>query len=589
MPAALAVLSRAAELHPGDHYVHHALGLALCGRGENQAGLRHLGIAAALRPESAGIQVNLGVCLAELGKLDEAEACYRRAISREPAFALPLLNLGIVLLRKGQMAEAEAYFLRCLKAAPGDPTALAHLGRMALESGDIGRAEAILSLAACRGDNHLALYHLGLVRECQGRHEEALSLHRLASDLSPERSLDYRVDQVRALQALARHAEADTLADSLIRLAPARFDLLQRLATGLHGHRRDELSLRCDRLLLTRWPHHPAALRRLCGRLLRLGRADQADRACEAALAHGPSHLASLWLGVALRSMGESSRAIALLEGAVRSRPSAFSLTEYAKGLLDAGRRGEAARAMREAMAADQSDAFPDEMGGTAERAGEPALAERAYRRAIELSPDHPEALCNLGLLLARTGRLDEGEPLLARGHAAGSRRPRWPYPSARWLAEVRCARLISPRLSAIISGELRPALPRERILWGRAAALYLKNPGLGARLVGEAMDADPTLCSRPGMAARRMVLEFAAADGGLEMRLRALAWLCREVAQCRAAGKAGREPLAWLLSAEELTRLREGPALLLIPPEERAVWRRAWADARYHLDRMAR
>ena len=61
------------------------------------------------------------------------------------------------------------------------------------------------------------------------------------------------------------------------------------------------------------------------------------------------------------------------------------------------------------------------------------AIAE--FREAIRLKPDYAEAHCNVGLVLARQGNFSESLAELRRGHELGSKRPGWPFPSARWVA----------------------------------------------------------------------------------------------------------------------------------------------------------
>jgi Flp pilus assembly protein TadD/Tol biopolymer transport system component len=65
-------------------------------------------------------------------------------------------------------------------------------------------------------------------------------------------------------------------------------------------------------------------------------------------------------------------------------------------------------------------EAFVDEYsyiraGNEALEAKAPDLAERAYRKAVEMNPESSDANNNLGFLLMRTGRSDEARPLLER------------------------------------------------------------------------------------------------------------------------------------------------------------------------------
>src|SRR5262249_46735489 len=86
------------------------------------------------------------------------------------------------------------------------------------------------------------------------------------------------------------------------------------------------------------------------------------------------------------------------------------------------------------------------------------AEAEVAYRKAVDLQPDHAEALCNLGLLLRRLGRFREGRDALRRGHELGSKRPGWSSPSEKWLREVERYLELEPRLAAFLRGDAKPA-----------------------------------------------------------------------------------------------------------------------------------
>ena len=57
----------------------------------------------------------------------------------------------------------------------------------------------------------------------------------------------------------------------------------------------------------------------------------------------------------------------------------------------------------------------PLQRGFDAYQAGRFGDAEAAYREALKISPDHPEALMHLGVVLRRLGRLDEAVDCLQR------------------------------------------------------------------------------------------------------------------------------------------------------------------------------
>ena len=100
----------------------------------------------------------------------------------------------------------------------------------------------------------------------------------------------------------------------------------------------------------------------------------------------------------------------------------AQNAVRYAVALEAAGRAGEAVTLYRTLVEKDPGSALLWTNLGNAEAGrGEAALAEAAYRRALELDPVNADALNNLAwLLLSQRDRLAESEELARRAVAAG-------------------------------------------------------------------------------------------------------------------------------------------------------------------------
>lgn len=98
----------------------------------------------------------------------------------------------------------------------------------------------------------------------------------------------------------------------------------------------------------------------------------------------------------------------------------------YAVALEAAGRAGEAVALYRSLVEDDPGSVLLWTNLGNAEAGrGESALAEAAYRRAVELDPANADALNNLAwLLLDQPDRLAEAEELARRAAAAGGPDP---------------------------------------------------------------------------------------------------------------------------------------------------------------------
>lgn len=81
--------------------------------------------AAFLKDDHYGI----GYCLAQLGRLDEAEAHYRKALELKPDYAMAHNDLGNIALLRGDLREAEKRYSKALESAPDYTVARENLAR----------------------------------------------------------------------------------------------------------------------------------------------------------------------------------------------------------------------------------------------------------------------------------------------------------------------------------------------------------------------------------------------------------------------------------------------------------------------------
>jgi serine/threonine protein kinase/tetratricopeptide (TPR) repeat protein len=173
-------------------------------------------------------------------------------------------------------------------------------------------------------------------------------------------------------------------------------------------------------------------------------RAEEALRFLTAAVALRPGNaVARFNLGSTLHQHGRPDEAAAVLRRAIDLKPDYASAHFHLGNVLaDQGRIDAAVAAMRRGIALkpDRGE-WHYNLGIALMKQGRPKEAEAAYDRAIALRPEHAEAHCNLGLARWQQGDFVRALSALKRGHALGSRRPNWPYPSAQWVQE--CQRLL--------------------------------------------------------------------------------------------------------------------------------------------------
>ncbi len=126
-----------------------------------------------LDPQDAEAHYNLGIVMQELGRLDEAEAIYKKAITLKPDHKAHN-NLGIVMQELGRLDEAEASYKKAITLKPDFIQAIKN--RWLLLFNQKRFEEALLDADLCisKGSRQLdltTLYALGRIDEIYKRLE----------------------------------------------------------------------------------------------------------------------------------------------------------------------------------------------------------------------------------------------------------------------------------------------------------------------------------------------------------------------------------------------------------------------------------
>jgi tetratricopeptide (TPR) repeat protein len=131
-----------------------------------------------LRPHHPDTLNDRGVALRQLGRLAEAEACFREALIARPC-AEVLNNLGVVLSATGRLAEAIATFDRAMTAdgqqqqQSGTATALRNKGEALRQMGELEEALACIAESLRLRPDHAETMaaHRAIVSEIRRRHK----------------------------------------------------------------------------------------------------------------------------------------------------------------------------------------------------------------------------------------------------------------------------------------------------------------------------------------------------------------------------------------------------------------------------------
>lgn len=189
---------------------------------------RHM---AAVAPNSAVIQTDLGVLLYETSSREEAMGHLRRAVELDSTLAVAHFNLGNALGAEGRLAESIAQFRTADELWPGDVATICNLGTALALAGRLDEA-AVQFTRALRLEpgTVVALDQLGSVLMLQGRTEEAVGRFREALAAEPG-SPDINFRLATALQKLGRSdSEAAACLRQSVRARPDWPEPIEALA-----------------------------------------------------------------------------------------------------------------------------------------------------------------------------------------------------------------------------------------------------------------------------------------------------------------------------------------------------------------------
>ncbi len=347
---------------------------------EAEAGYRRV---LAGQPDQPDALNMLGVLAGQRGRTDEARDLFTRAMRANPRNPLFAYNLAMAEQAAGVLDAAEAHYRRALTLAPDYADALAGLGGVLLVAGRLDEAERCCRKALrLQPRNPRFLYNLGAVRLAQGATDEAIRFTREAIALAPDFA-EAHANLGTALLAAEDYAAAAEALEKAIALNPDHAEA-----------------------------HHNLGIARLGeGRIL------DAIASFEAALARRPDYAeAHVSLGHTYRRLGYWTEAQAAYDAALAIRP------DDAQALLGAGFTAidkgdvETARARFDAVPEDAPQAPLAAVGKARALAllgeNEAALALVAPETAPE--PIAPERAAAFGALADKFGRADEAQALIA-------------------------------------------------------------------------------------------------------------------------------------------------------------------------------
>jgi serine/threonine-protein kinase len=514
------------------------------------------------------VLVFLGETLADVDQ-EAAERFLRRVQAGHPAdFRVNLALGGCLLNRRDDAAAGEAlpFFRAALVGRPDDVITPSLIGYCLLRSGKPAEAEPVLARVAARSESPLAQGVWVQALLALGRTAEAEAACRRLAQAQPE-SAEAADFLASVLVAAGKPGEAEPLLLQALDRQPG--------LAAAHAHLASVLALRRE------WDRAEAE----CREALRLDP--------DLALAHNNLSVCCFNTGRLKEAEDAARRAVELEPALVEAEGNLANCLAARGRLLEAEARYRHALGQRPDLAAALGN-----LGFILLLEGRAAEGEAAIRRALELQPGPGELQAYLGLALVQRGELAEGEAALRDAVEALPPRNLLTVMLKGYANWAMIFQRVEGRLPALLGAELESADPGE-LLGAAELCLLRRRPADAVRLYREALRrrpesarAEPFL-SFPKrhllLAGRAAVLAAVAATEAESpaYRRQALEWLEADFAGVTALVEKGSRRqaavvLLFLQNDPALAGVRDEAAFAKLPAEERAAWRRYWADVAY-------
>jgi tetratricopeptide (TPR) repeat protein len=430
---AVAVLEAVATQAPYAAEPHVLLAEARTSQGRLDEAAESLANAAAINPR---YYVSLGDLYERQGRWTAAAQAYQQAVEnlRAPSRDLRIRWINALINSPGGTGPARArdVLTDMLKTTPNDTRLLHLLSTASREMGDDqGAEDAARKLLAVDPTSLSGLNALAQALAGRYAFRQVVELLTPVSKDAEARARGREVEGAAALvqlglahQQLAEYDAAVAAFSAARALAPKDTTFDVYLTQGLLSARRFERAESAAREALARAPGDPRLMRLRAQALARSGRAGEAIRMLEQAMAGGDAHSPQLALALADAYAADKryDDAVRVVQQAETRFGEGDGFTLRLTSLYDeAGRLADAERELRRMLERDPLDATALNYLGymLADRGLRLTEAQDLIERALKIEPGNPAYLDSLGWALFKQGRAREATEPLARAAEA--------------------------------------------------------------------------------------------------------------------------------------------------------------------------
>ncbi len=343
------------------------------------------------------------------GRLNEAEAAYKKILGTAPGHADTLNLLGLLYFQKKEYGAAQECIEMAIRINPSSPLYHINLGNAFNE---LNRAEeaadSFRQALSIQPDHAEALNNLGNALFIQGKMDEAVSYYKRAIELNGENT-DIFINLAAALKAGDRPDEAVSTYKHALAIDPNRPDVYINLGNLFAGMGKNKDAISSYQKAIALDPDYPEAYNNLGNVLKQQGHAEEAIECYRKALDLKPDNPHALNnLGNALRSRGKLEEAVACYENALNTDPEyPEAYNNLGNALGDQGKMGKAILSFQKALEIrpDNVKTF-NNLGGVLRKQGKLSEALEAYKKALNIEPGYAGACNNMAGVLLKQGKV---------------------------------------------------------------------------------------------------------------------------------------------------------------------------------------
>ena len=368
---------------------------------------------------SPSLHVRIGATHVKLGQPDQALKSFERALALDPSHEEALRWMALLQTSQGKLPEAIQAYERLLAQQPTDRFILSILADLYVLRGDLAKAvELYEQLIKAHGSTSRLHFNLGVLYGRLGQFSMSLQELSRALELAPD-SVDVRVALGLTYELHQQLDQARAYYEDAIRLNPLNPTLSLHAARVCAAQHQTQDAMAHYLAVLDLEPREAEAIVGLVRVLMDAKRFDQAQQVIGTKLSLFPQPSDPyLLLGLVYREAGQPVEAMRAFERAAVSKDASPQPHFYLGAQLGRlGRRPEARAQLRRAIQLDPNHADALNYLGylDAEDGVNLQEAKTLIERALAIDPDNGAYIDSLGWVYYQLGQIDQAVVHLER------------------------------------------------------------------------------------------------------------------------------------------------------------------------------